>query len=50
MAAVRREAMKIIDEGVATKDDINLAMTLGFGGQQGLSLRARTRDQAGSSF
>ena len=30
MAAVRREAMKIIDEGVATKEDINLAMTLGF--------------------
>ncbi|MEM7078238.1 MAG: 3-hydroxyacyl-CoA dehydrogenase family protein [Pseudomonadota bacterium] len=30
MAAVRREAMKILDEGVATKEDINLAMTLGF--------------------
>ena len=30
MAAVRREAMKILEEGVATKEDINLAMTLGF--------------------
>jgi 3-hydroxybutyryl-CoA dehydrogenase len=30
MAAVRREAMKIIEEGVATREDINLAMTLGF--------------------
>ncbi len=30
MAAVRRESMKIIEEGVGTADDINLAMTLGF--------------------
>lgn len=30
MAAVRRESMKIIDEGVGTAEDINLAMTLGF--------------------
>ncbi len=30
MAAVRREAMKIVEEGVGTKDDVNLAMTLGF--------------------
>lgn len=30
MAAVRREAMKIVEEGVATKEDVNLAMTLGF--------------------
>lgn len=30
MAAVRREANKIIEEGVATKEDINQAMTLGF--------------------
>ena len=30
MAAVRREANKIIEEGVGTKDDVNKAMTLGF--------------------
>lgn len=30
MAAVRREASRIIDEGVGTHEDINLAMTLGF--------------------
>jgi len=30
MAAVRREAMKIVEEGVCTKEDVNLAMTLGF--------------------
>ena len=30
MAAVRREAIKIVDEGVGTKEDVNLAMTLGF--------------------
>lgn len=30
MAAVRREAMKIVEEGVGTKEDVNLAMTLGF--------------------
>ena len=30
MAAVRREAMKIVDEGVGTREDVNLAMTLGF--------------------
>jgi 3-hydroxybutyryl-CoA dehydrogenase len=30
MAAVRREAMKLIEEGVGTKEDVNLAMTLGF--------------------
>jgi 3-hydroxybutyryl-CoA dehydrogenase len=30
MAAVRRESMKIIEEGVGTAEDINLAMTLGF--------------------
>ena len=30
MAAVRRECMKILEEGVGTKEDINLAMTLGF--------------------
>ena len=30
MAAVRREANKIVEEGVATKEDVNLAMTLGF--------------------
>ena len=30
MAAVRRESMKIIEEGVGTADDITLAMTLGF--------------------
>ena len=30
MAAVRRESMKIIEEGVGTTQDINLAMTLGF--------------------
>ena len=30
MAAVRREAMKIVEEGVATKEDVNIAMTQGF--------------------
>ena len=30
MAAVRREANKIVEEGVGTKEDVNLAMTLGF--------------------
>ena len=30
MAAVRKEAMKIVEEGVGTKEDVNLAMTLGF--------------------
>lgn len=30
MAAVRKEAMKLIEEGVGTADDVNLAMTLGF--------------------
>jgi 3-hydroxybutyryl-CoA dehydrogenase len=30
MKAVRIEAMKILEEGVGTKEDINLAMTLGF--------------------
>ena len=30
MAAVRREALKIVEEGVGTKEDVNLAMTLGF--------------------
>ncbi|MCB1683861.1 MAG: 3-hydroxyacyl-CoA dehydrogenase family protein [Pseudomonadales bacterium] len=30
MAAVRKEALKIIEEGVGTKEDVNLAMTLGF--------------------
>lgn len=30
MAAVRREAMEIIKEGVGTAEDINTAMTLGF--------------------
>lgn len=30
MGAVRREAMKIVEEGVGTKEDVNLAMTLGF--------------------
>ena len=30
MAAVRRESMQIIEEGVGTAEDINLAMTLGF--------------------
>jgi 3-hydroxybutyryl-CoA dehydrogenase len=30
MAAVRRESMKIIEDGVGTAEDINLAMTLGF--------------------
>lgn len=30
MGAVRKEAMKIIEEGVGTAQDINLAMTLGF--------------------
>lgn len=30
MAAVRREARQIVEEGVATREDVNLAMTLGF--------------------
>ena len=30
MVAVRKEAMKLIEEGVGTADDVNLAMTLGF--------------------
>ena len=30
MAAVRREAMKIVEEGVGTTEDVNTAMTLGF--------------------
>jgi 3-hydroxyacyl-CoA dehydrogenase len=30
MAAVRREATQIIDEGVCSREEINLAMTLGF--------------------
>jgi 3-hydroxybutyryl-CoA dehydrogenase len=30
MGAARREAMKIIEEGIATGDDINTVMTLGF--------------------
>ncbi|MDC0214853.1 3-hydroxyacyl-CoA dehydrogenase family protein [Gammaproteobacteria bacterium] len=30
MAAVRREALKIVEDGVGTKEDVNLAMTLGF--------------------
>ena len=30
MSAVRREALKIVDEGVGTQEDVNLAMTLGF--------------------
>ena len=30
MAAVRKESMQIIEEGVGTAQDINLAMTLGF--------------------
>ena len=30
MAAVRKEAMKLIEEGVGTAEDVNLAMTLGF--------------------
>lgn len=30
MAAVRKEAMKLIEEGVGTPEDVNLAMTLGF--------------------
>ena len=30
MGAVRREAMKIVEEGVATRDDVNTAMTQGF--------------------
>ncbi len=30
IAAVRREALKIVEEGVGTKEDVNLAMTLGF--------------------
>lgn len=30
MAAVRREALKLIEEGVGTQEDVNLAMTLGF--------------------
>ncbi len=30
MAAVRREALKIVEEGAGTKEDVNLAMTLGF--------------------
>ena len=30
MAAVRKEALKLIEEGVGTSDDVNLAMTLGF--------------------
>jgi 3-hydroxybutyryl-CoA dehydrogenase len=30
MAAVRREAMELIEEGVGTAEDVNLAMTLGF--------------------
>ena len=30
MAAVRKEALKLIEEGVGTADDVNLAMTLGF--------------------
>jgi 3-hydroxybutyryl-CoA dehydrogenase len=30
MAAVRKEGVKIIEEGVGTAEDINLAMTLGF--------------------
>ncbi len=30
MAAVRKEAMKIVQEGVGTREDVNLAMTLGF--------------------
>ena len=30
MAAVRKEAMKLIEEGVGTAEDVNTAMTLGF--------------------
>ena len=30
MAAVRREAEKLVAEGVGTRQDVNLAMTLGF--------------------
>jgi len=30
MGAVRREAMKIVEEGIATAEDVNTAMTLGF--------------------
>ena len=30
MVAVRKEAMKLIEEGVGTAEDVNLAMTLGF--------------------
>ncbi len=30
MGAVRKEAMALIEEGVGTADDVNLAMTLGF--------------------
>ncbi len=30
MAAVRREAMELIKEGVGTAEDVNIAMTLGF--------------------
>jgi len=30
MGAVRREAQKIVDEGIATAEDVNTAMTLGF--------------------
>ena len=30
MAAVRREALKIVEEGVGTKEDVNIAMTQGF--------------------
>ena len=30
MTAVRREADKLVEEGVGTREDVNLAMTLGF--------------------
>ena len=30
MKAVRREADKLVEEGVGTREDVNLAMTLGF--------------------
>ncbi len=30
MAAVRKEAIKIVEEGVGTQEDVNTAMTLGF--------------------